>query len=66
MDAFFNLATINLLSPPVYTRPEEFMGLKVPEVLLSGHEKNIELWRYDQAIKRTQERRPDLLPNDEP
>lgn len=51
----------NLLSPPVYTRPEEFRGLKVPEVLLSGDFKKIEKWREEQAFKRTQERRPDLL-----
>ena len=50
-----------LLSPPVYTRPEEFQGLKVPDVLLSGHDKNISEWRYDQALERTKDRRPDLL-----
>jgi tRNA (guanine37-N1)-methyltransferase len=50
-----------LLSPPVYTRPEEFMGLKVPEILLSGHEKKIADWRYDQSVERTRQRRPDLL-----
>ncbi|MDZ7934414.1 MAG: tRNA (guanosine(37)-N1)-methyltransferase TrmD [Emticicia sp.] len=51
----------NLLAPPVYTRPAEFEGMKVPEVLLSGHEKKINDWRMEQSIKRTQERRPDLL-----
>ncbi len=51
----------NLLEYPQYTRPEEYEGLKVPEVLLSGHHKNIEIWRRQQAIKRTLERRPDLL-----
>ena len=51
----------NLLSPPVYTRPETFKELKVPEVLLSGHEKNINDWRYEKAVERTKERRPDLL-----
>ncbi|MBW6482428.1 MAG: tRNA (guanosine(37)-N1)-methyltransferase TrmD [Vicingaceae bacterium] len=51
----------NLLAPPVYTRPEEYRGLKVPEVLLSGDHKKIEAWREDQAFKRTAERRPDLL-----
>jgi tRNA (guanine37-N1)-methyltransferase len=51
----------NLLAPPVYTRPAEFNGIKVPEVLLSGHFKNIEEWRYEQSILRTQQRRPDLL-----
>ena len=51
----------NLLSPPVYTRPEEFNGWRVPEVLLSGNTKLVEIWREEQALKRTQERRPDLL-----
>lgn len=51
----------NLLEYPQYTRPEEYRGLKVPEVLLSGHHKNIDLWRRQQSIKRTLERRPDLL-----
>ena len=51
----------NLLSPPVYTRPEEFKGWKVPDILLSGNHKLIEEWRHDQALQRTQERRPDLL-----
>jgi tRNA (guanine37-N1)-methyltransferase len=50
-----------LLSPPVYTRPEDFRGLVVPEILLSGHEKNISDWRYDQALERTKLRRPDML-----
>ena len=51
----------NLLEYPQYTRPEEFMGMKVPDVLLSGHHKNIEAWRKEQSIQRTRERRPDLL-----
>lgn len=51
----------NLLAPPVYTRPADFEGWRVPEVLLSGHEKKINDWRMEQSIKRTQERRPDLL-----
>ncbi|WKK87048.1 tRNA (guanosine(37)-N1)-methyltransferase TrmD [Marivirga arenosa] len=50
-----------LLAPPVYSRPAEFKGLKVPDVLLSGHAANIEKWRFEQAVKRTEERRPDLL-----
>lgn len=50
----------NLLEYPQYTRPEEFMGRKVPEVLLSGHHKNIEAWRTEQSVIRTKERRPDL------
>jgi tRNA (guanine37-N1)-methyltransferase len=51
----------NLLAPPVYTRPEEYRGWKVPEVLLSGNHKLIEEWRYEQSVKRTEEKRPDLL-----
>lgn len=51
----------NLLEYPQYTRPEEWNGKKVPEVLLSGHHKNIETWQRQQAIKRTLERRPELL-----
>ncbi len=51
----------NLLEYPQYTRPEKFMGRKVPEVLLSGHHKNIEAWRQEQSLQRTKERRPDLL-----
>lgn len=51
----------NLLEYPQYSRPETFMGKKVPEVLLSGHHANIEAWRREQSILRTYERRPDLL-----
>jgi len=51
----------NLLSAPVYTRPAEYKGWKVPEVLLSGNERLINKWRDEQALKRTEERRPDLL-----
>ena len=51
----------NLLEYPQYTRPEDYRGLKVPEVLLSGHHKNIYEWRRRQSIRRTFERRPDLL-----
>lgn len=51
----------NLLAPPVYTRPEEWDGRSVPKVLLSGNFKEIEKWRMEQAIKRTEERRPDIL-----
>ncbi|MEN9340545.1 MAG: hypothetical protein RIQ62_1857 [Bacteroidota bacterium] len=50
-----------LLAPPVYTRPAEFMGLTVPEVLLSGNFKVIDEWRQEQAIEHTRKRRPDLL-----
>ena len=51
----------NLLSAPVYTRPADFRGHRVPDVLLSGNQKLIDEWRMDQQITRTQERRPDLL-----
>lgn len=51
----------NLLAPPVYTRPEVWDGREVPAVLLSGNFKEIEKWRMEQALKRTEERRPDLL-----
>lgn len=49
-----------LLSPPVYTRPAEYKGMKVPEVLLSGNDKLVDNWKHDQAIKRTKKLRPDL------
>ena len=51
----------NLLAPPVYTRPAEYKGWKVPEILISGNTGKIEEWRDDEAYKRTKERRPDLL-----
>lgn len=51
----------NLLAPPVYTRPADFRGHKVPDVLLSGDPKKVEDWRHDKAEERTRERRPDLL-----
>ena len=51
----------NLLSPPVYTRPPEFRGWKVPDVLLSGNFPKIEKWREEKAIERTKDRRPDIL-----
>ena len=53
----------DFLDHPHYTRPVEFEGMKVPDVLLSGHHENIKKWRYTQAIKRTAERRPDILKN---
>ena len=62
--ALFDSFQDNLLAPPVYTRPEEFNGWKVPAVLLSGDHKKIAEWRNEQAIARTQERRPDLLKED--
>ena len=63
--ALFDSFQDNLLAPPVYTRPAEFRGWKVPAVLLSGHEAKIGEWRANQAIERTKNRRPDLLENDE-
>ncbi|WP_044398737.1 tRNA (guanosine(37)-N1)-methyltransferase TrmD [Lacinutrix sp. Hel_I_90] len=51
----------NLLAPPIYTKPRDYKGYKVPDVLFSGHAAKIEKWREEQAYKRTQERRPDLL-----
>jgi len=51
----------NLLAPPVYTRPADFRGWKVPDILLSGDPKKVDEWRYEEAIRRTTERRPDLL-----
>ena len=56
-DSFNN----NLLDYPVYTKPVEFRGMKVPDVLLSGHHANIQEWRYQEQLKKTQMRRPDLL-----
>ena len=60
-DSFHN----NLLDYPVYTKPVDFRGMKVPDVLLSGHHANIEKWRYEEQIKRTKIRRPDLLERNE-
>ncbi len=51
----------DLLAPPVYTRPADFNGWKVPDVLLSGHLRNIDKWRHDQSLERTRQRRPGLL-----
>lgn len=51
----------NLLAPPVYTRPAEYEGMEVPEVLLSGHEAKISEWRFEASVRRTKEKRPDLL-----
>lgn len=53
-----------LIAPPVYTRPADYKGWKVPDVLISGHEANIESWRHEKSIERTNERRPDLLKED--
>lgn len=51
----------NLLAPPVYTRPADYKGWHVPEILLSGHQAKIDQWRYEQAVERTRRLRPDLL-----
>ncbi|WP_026768107.1 tRNA (guanosine(37)-N1)-methyltransferase TrmD [Asinibacterium sp. OR53] len=51
----------NLLAPPVYTRPADFRGWKVPDILLQGDPKKVEEWRYEQSLQRTKEKRPDLL-----
>jgi tRNA (guanine37-N1)-methyltransferase len=51
----------NLVAPPVYTRPAEYNGWKVPEILLSGHEAKIDQWRFEKATERTEKRRPELL-----
>jgi len=50
-----------LLSPPVYTRPADYQGHKIPDILLSGHEKNISEWRFEQQLERTKTKRPDLM-----
>ena len=59
--ALFDSFQDNLLAPPVYTRPSDWRGMKVPDILLSGDPKKIEDWRHDQAVERTEQRRPDLL-----
>jgi tRNA (guanine37-N1)-methyltransferase len=59
--ALFDSFQDNLLAPPVYTRPEDFRGWKVPDILMSGDHKKIEEWRLEQSLQRTKQRRPDLL-----
>lgn len=59
--ALFDSFQDDLLAPPVYTRPAEYSGLKVPEILLSGKTEEVSTWRHEQSILRTQQRRPDLL-----
>ena len=59
--ALFDSFQDNLLAPPVYTRPEDFRGWQVPDVLMSGDHKKIDEWRHEQSLERTKERRPDLL-----
>ena len=51
----------DLLSAPVYTRPADYKGWKVPDILLSGHQANVEAWEHEQAVERTKRLRPDLL-----
>ena len=55
----------DMLAPPVYTRPADWEGMKVPDILLSGHEAKIEEWRYQQSLQRTMTRRPDILKDEE-
>jgi len=59
--ALFDSFQDDLLAPPVYTRPADFRGMKVPEVLLNGNPRIIEEWRYEQSVERTRNRRPDML-----
>jgi len=59
--ALFDSFQDNLLAPPVYTRPENFQGWQVPDILMSGDHKKIDEWRHEQSLQRTKERRPDLL-----
>ena len=59
--ALFDSFQDNLLAPPVYTRPSEWQNMKVPDILLSGNEAKIEAWRNEQSLKRTAQRRPDIL-----
>ena len=59
--ALFDSFQDGLLAPPVYTRPAEFRGWKVPDILLSGDPKKVDAWRHEQSLKRTAERRPGLL-----
>ncbi len=59
--ALFDSFQDNLLAPPIYTRPADFRGWKVPDILLGGNTPKVEEWRYEQSVLRTQERRPDLL-----
>ncbi len=59
--ALFDSFQDNLLAPPVYTRPADFRGWKVPDILLQGDPKKVDDWRYEQSLQRTKDRRPDLL-----
>ena len=62
--ALFDSFQDNLLAPPVYTRPADFRGWKIPDILLCGDPKKVEEWRHEQSLKRTAERRPGLLSDD--
>jgi tRNA (guanine37-N1)-methyltransferase len=59
--SFVRFLQDHLLAPPVYTRPADYKGWKVPDILLSGHQRNIEEWEHQQALERTKRLRPDLL-----
>ena len=59
--ALFDSFQDQLLAPPVYSRPADYKGMKVPEILLSGNTKEIDKWRHEQSLSRTKKRRPDLL-----
>jgi len=63
--ALFDSFQDHLLAPPVYTRPADFRGQQVPDVLLQGDPKKVEEWRYEQALRHTQIRRPDILQSDD-
>jgi len=63
--ALFDSFQDDLLAPPVYTRPADYKGWKVPDILLSGNDKAIEEWRYEKSMERTKKRRPDLLEGEE-
>lgn len=64
--ALFDSFQDDFLAPPVYTRPADFNGWKVPDVLLTGDPKKVEAWRHEQSLQRTKERRPDLLDRENP
>jgi tRNA (guanine37-N1)-methyltransferase len=63
--ALFDSFQDQLLAAPVYTRPRDWHGMKVPDILLSGNDKAIDDWRYEQSLKRTKKRRPDILEDNE-
>lgn len=63
--ALFDSFQDDLLAPPVYTRPADWEGMKVPDILLSGNDRLIDEWRHEQSLQRTRERRPDLLNQDD-